>query len=146
MATQGYQLKPSQVLNTLLPALVLIIALLFNSLAISQEPSLEIEAPDNWYQVEVILFTQNGNIGGEAPPHKYQLDFPQNWLTLVDPNMPLEQDGFPLAEGSLLYPSNLENSERIIPLTVVADPLIADQELLSAIAEGSILARMLCLS
>lgn len=136
MATQGYQLKPSQVLNTLLPALVLIIVLLFNSLAISQEPSLEIEAPDNWYQVEVILFTQNGNIGGEAPPHKYQLDFPQNWLTLVDPNMPLEQDGFPLAEGSLLYPSNLENSERIIPLTVVADPLIADQELLGADSTG----------
>ena len=135
MATNGYQVKPSQALKTLLGVLLLMLVPLVNSLANSQEPTpndqppQEIEAPDNWYQVEVILFTQNGNMGGEAPPQQYQLDFPQNWLTLIDPNMPLEQDGFPLAQGSLLYPSNQEDAQRIIPLAVVADPLIADDGL-----------------
>ncbi|MDC0002776.1 peptidoglycan binding protein CsiV [Porticoccaceae bacterium] len=91
--------------------------------AYAEEPSQEIEAPDNWYQVEVILFTQNGNTGGEAPPQDYDLSFPENWLELIDPNMPLEQDGFPLAQGSLLYESAPGNSLRTIPMAVVADPL-----------------------
>jgi len=73
--------------------------------AYAEEPPQEIEAPNNWYQVEVILFTQNGNTGGETPPQDYDLSFPENWLELIDPNMPLEEDGFPLAQGSLLYES-----------------------------------------
>ncbi len=96
-----------------------------NSLANTAEPALEIEAPDNWYQVEVILFTQNANIGGEAPPQDYQLSFPENWLQLINPNMPLQQDGFPLAQGSLLYQPTLNESLRMIPMVTVADPLIA---------------------
>lgn len=92
--------------------------------AYAEEPSLEIEAPDNWYQVEVILFTQNGNTGGEAPPEDYDLSFPENWLELIDPNMPLEQDGFPLAQGSLLYESAPGNLSRTIPMAVVTDPLV----------------------
>ena len=96
-----------------------------NSLANTDEPALEIEAPDNWYQVEVILFTQNGNIGGEAPPQDYQLSFPENWLQLINPNMPLQKDGFPLAQGSLLYQPTLDESLRMIPMVTVADPLLA---------------------
>jgi len=91
--------------------------------AYAEEPPQEIEAPNNWYQVEVILFTQNGNTGGETPPQDYDLSFPENWLELIDPNMPLEEDGFPLAQGSLLYESAPGTSLRTIPMAVVTDPL-----------------------
>ena len=113
------------VARTSLCTLILLLLPFKNSLANTAEPALEIEAPDNWYQVEVILFTQNGNIGGEAPPQNYQLSFPENWLQLIDPNMPLQQDGFPLAQGSLLYQPTLDESLRMIPMVTVADPLIA---------------------
>lgn len=109
------------ILTAVLIAVLIAIAPAINAYA--EEPSQEIEAPDNWYQVEVILFTQNGNTGGEAPPQDYDLSFPENWLELIDPNMPLEQDGFPLAQGSLLYESAPGNSLRTIPMAVVADPL-----------------------
>ena len=62
----------------------------------------EITPPENWYQVEVILFTQQGNLGGETPPQEYSIEFPDNWLELVDPNMPVEENGLPLAEGALI--------------------------------------------
>jgi hypothetical protein len=113
------------VARTSLCTLILLLLPFKNSLANTTEPALEIEAPDNWYQVEVILFTQNGNIGGEAPPQNYQLSFPENWLQLIDPNMPLQQDGFPLAQGSLLYQPTLDESLRMIPMVTVTDPLIA---------------------
>jgi hypothetical protein len=113
------------VARTSLCTLMLLLIPFKNSLANTEEPALEIEAPDNWYQVEVILFTQNGNIGGEAPPQNYQLSFPENWLQLIDPNMPLQQDGFPVAQGSLLYQPTLDESLRMIPMVTVADPLIA---------------------
>jgi hypothetical protein len=44
------------------------------------------QAPENWYQVEVILFTQQRNNRNEAPPKNYQLQFPENWLQLTDPD------------------------------------------------------------
>ena len=113
------------VARTSLCTLILLLLPFKNSLANTEEPALEIEAPDNWYQVEVILFTQNGNIGGEAPPQNYQLSFPENWLQLINPNMPLQQDGFPLAQGSLIYQPTLDESLRMIPMVTVADPLIA---------------------
>lgn len=128
MGTNREQAPCNQSAKSLLYALLLLILPLSIHAADSEEPAPEIEAPDNWYQVEVILFTQNGNIGGEAPPQDYQLNFPENWVQLVDPNMPLEQDGFPLARGSLLYPANPDDSERVIPLIVVADPLTTESE------------------
>lgn len=44
------------------------------------------QAPENWYQVEVILFTQHRNNRNEAPPKNYQLQFPNDWLQLTDPD------------------------------------------------------------
>ena len=116
------------VARTSLCTLMLLLLPFKNSLANTEESALEIEPPDNWYQVEVILFTQNGNIGGEAPPQDYQLSFPENWLQLINPNMPLQQDGFPLAQGSLLYQPTLDESLRMIPMVTVADPLIATED------------------
>lgn len=92
----------------------------------------EIEAPENWYQVEVILFTQQGNIGNEAAPEDYQLEFPSNWIELVDPNMPAHEKGFPLAEGGLINFSQAAQLERRIPLLVVTDPALGESPLNSA--------------
>jgi hypothetical protein len=86
----------------------------------------EITPPENWYQVEVILFTQQGNLGGETPPQEYSIEFPDNWLELVDPNMPVEENGLPLAEGGLIAHQETELLEqRIIPLVTVQDPAIS---------------------
>ena len=98
----------------------------------AEPPQPEIEAPDNWYQVEVILFTQQGNIGNEAPPEGYQLNFPSNWIELVDPNMPTHENGFPLAEGRLINFSHPAPLERRIPLLVVTDPAFIESPLGSA--------------
>lgn len=71
-----------------------------------------VEAPGNWYQAEVILFTQDGNSRNEAPPKDYLLEFPENWLQLTDPeeiiatnlllaedNEPTSLQAFPVADG-----------------------------------------------
>ena len=92
----------------------------------AEPPQPEIEAPDNWYEVEVILFTQQGNIGNEAAPEDYQLEFPSNWIELVDPNMPTHENGFPLAEGGLINFSQPAPPERRIPLLVVTDPAFSE--------------------
>jgi len=98
----------------------------------AEQPKTEIEAPENWYQVEVILFTQQGNIGNEAPPEDYQLDFPSSWIELVDPNMPTLENSFPLAEGGLINFSQLAPLERRIPRLVVTDPTLSESSLHSA--------------
>ena len=109
-----------------------IVAVLFYSLIMSthpvyaEQPKTEIEAPENWYQVEVILFTQQGNIGNEAPPQDYQLEFPSDWVELIDPNMPTPENAFPLAEGGLVNLSQPVPLERRIPLLVVTDPVLGE--------------------
>jgi hypothetical protein len=109
-----------------------IVAALFYSLIMSthpvyaEQPKTEIEAPENWYQVEVILFTQQGNIGNEAPPQDYQLEFPSDWVALIDPNMPTPENTFPLAEGGLVNLSQPVPLERRIPLLVVTDPVLGE--------------------
>lgn len=92
------------------------------------DPNEQLTAPDNWYQVEVILFTHQGNLGGETPPQQYLTEFPDNWLELVDPNMPTQENGLPLANGGLLAVLETELSEqRLIPLVSVQDPALGDQ-------------------
>ena len=100
--------------------------LAFSTAALEISSEEEITPPENWYQVEVILFTQQGNLGGETPPQEYSIEFPDNWLELVDPNMPVEENGLPLAEGALIAHQETELLEqRIIPLVTVQDPVIS---------------------
>ena len=100
--------------------------LAFSTAALEISSEEEITPPENWYQVEVILFTQQGNLGGETPPQEYSIEFPDNWLELVDPNMPVEENGLPLAEGGLIAHQETELLEqRIIPLVTVQDPVIS---------------------
>jgi hypothetical protein len=113
-------------------AAILLLGALLGSSAVAQglNPEEDITPPENWYQVEVILFTQQGNLGGETPPEEYNTEFPDNWLELVDPNMPVEENGLPLAEGGLIvHQTGHQETDllepRIIPLVTVQDPAIS---------------------
>jgi hypothetical protein len=55
--------------------------LLANSIAVFAETP----PPENWYQVEVVLFTHPTNNGDEAIPQDYQLAFSENWRQLAEP-------------------------------------------------------------
>jgi hypothetical protein len=110
--------------------ITLLVGLLTAPLITAQEadPNEELTAPDNWYQVEVILFTHQGNLGGETPPQDYRTEFPDNWLELVDPNMPTQENGLPLANGGLVVELDTELSgQRLIPLVSVPDPVLGNQ-------------------
>ena len=120
----------NRALNLTNIATVVLFGLLTAPLITAQEtdPNEELTAPDNWYQVEVILFTHQGNLGGETPPQDYRTEFPDNWLELVDPNMPTQENGLPLANGGLLVGLDAELSgQRLIPLVSVSDPVLGNQ-------------------
>ena len=111
-------------------ATVLLSGMLLVAPVLAQETNSEDELlpPDNWYQVEVILFTQQGNLGGETPPQEYRTEFPDNWLELVDPNMPEQENGLPLAAGALLAATETEfPDQRLIPLVSVQDPALSNE-------------------
>ncbi len=57
--------------------------------------------PENWYQVEVILFTQDANTSGELPPKEYQLNFPDNLVELVDTKARADEEALAI-EGALM--------------------------------------------
>ena len=90
----------------------------------------EIIPPQNWYQVEVILFTQDGNIGEEVPPLDYDLSFPDDILELIDVEALAEQQKLAIV-GALLPEmpemSLVEASPFVgfIPLIEMQDPAIS---------------------
>ena len=90
----------------------------------------EIIPPQNWYQVEVILFTQDGNIGEEVPPLDYDLNFPDDVLELIDVEALAEQQKLAIV-GALLPEtpeiSLIEASPFVgfIPLIEMQDPAIS---------------------
>ena len=93
---------------------------LTSSLSVAQDNSEQIApvtAP--WYQVEVVIFTQQGYAGEEQPPRRYSLDFPKNTLELLDPNQVADND-FPVAGNRMVSSSD----ERIIPRATVSDPAL----------------------
>jgi hypothetical protein len=114
-----------------LAQLYLSLALTVSAAAVAQESSEYaqplISPPENWYQVEVILFTQQGDNGNEAPPVDYQLGFPANTQQLIDPR--LQNSGItpPIAAGALLSGHKLQALDPlpIIPRAEVEDPAIS---------------------
>jgi len=86
--------------------------------------------PQNWYQVEVILFTQEGNVGEEVPPLDYDLNFPDHILELIDVEALAEQKKLAIV-GALLPESPkislIEASPFVgfIPLIEMQDPAIS---------------------
>ena len=72
-----------------------------NETSIDSPIDAPIEPPENWYQAEVILFTQDGNSRNEAPPKDYQLEFPENWLQLTDPEDVMAINGLSAQDNEL---------------------------------------------
>ena len=77
-----------------------------------------------WYQVEVVIFTQQGFIGNEQPPRQYQLDFPGNVLELRDTDYIGNNYPIPDYEAQLALDANLQG-QRAIPVVTVEDPAIS---------------------
>ena len=94
---------------------------LTSSLSAAQDNSqLAEEDAAPWYQVEVVVFTQQGYTGAEQPPRRYKLDFPQNNLDLLEPGQISDND-FPVAGNGVVSTT----AARIIPLATIADPALS---------------------
>ena len=105
---------------------------LSSSLSVAQDSDEQTEDAAPWYQVEVVIFTQQGYAGEEQQPSSYNLDFPDNSLELLEPGQ-ISNNNFPVAGNGLIsnLPANLvpTTAERIIPLATVADPALGFAEL-----------------
>ena len=83
--------------------------------------------PENWYQVEVILFTQDANTSGELPPKEYQLNFPDNLVELVDTKARADEEALAI-EGALMPDidelplQDYSPFAELIPLIEMQDP------------------------
>jgi hypothetical protein len=93
-------------------------ALLGLSLVSSASTAQEPQSPEqsSWYQVEVVIFTQQGYAGSEQPPKKYTLDFPENTLELLDTDY--IGNNYPTTDYDAL------EAERAIPVVNVEDPAL----------------------
>lgn len=120
--------------NSGLVFLCLCIALSFSAVTVAEENSedsqQQISPPENWYQVEVILFTQQGDAGNEAPPADYQLAFPTSWQELIDPQLTEHGTTPPIAAGALLsldrpHDVEVDPQPSLIPRAQVEDPAIS---------------------
>ena len=120
--------------NSGLVFLCLCIALSFSAVTVAEENSedsqQQISPPENWYQVEVILFTQQGDAGNEAPPADYQLAFPTSWQKLIDPQLTEHGTTPPIAAGALLsldrpHDVEVDPQPSLIPRAQVEDPAIS---------------------
>ena len=111
--------KPERKVRQAILAL-LTIALLPSGLSQAQEsddPAGK-EAP-SWYQVEVVIFTQQGYAGNEQPPREVALEFHDNTVELLDPEESASHS-FPLAAGVI---STL--NQPLIPYVEAQDPALA---------------------
>ena len=95
---------------------------LTSSLSVAQDANQEAEeaAAAPWYQVEVVIFTQQGYSGAEQPPRSYGLDFPKNNLDLLEPGE-ISDNNFPIASHGVVSTT----AARIIPQATVADPALS---------------------
>ncbi len=89
---------------------------LSSSLSLGQQTN-DPEQPSSWYQVEVVIFTQQGYIGNEQPPRKYTLDFPEKYVELRD-------TGYIGSNYPQINYDATRDSERAIPLAIVEDPAL----------------------
>ena len=94
-------------------------AMLGSTIAINSTIAQEDNDPQllSWYQVEVVIFTQQGYTGSEQPPRKYSLGFPDNILQLLDTDY--------IGHNHPLIDFNATEPERAIPVVEVEDPALA---------------------
>jgi len=108
---------------------------LTSSLSLAQDNSAEAEEPAApWYQVEVVIFTQEGFTGAEQPPRRYNLDFPKNNLDLLDPSQ-VSDNNFPISGNGVVSTT----AARIIPLAIAEDPaLTLSAQTLAALSDSEL--------
>ena len=94
-------------------------ALLGPAMAINSSIAQESDDPKqlSWYQVEVVILTQEGYSGSEQPPRKTSLDFPDHILQLLDTDY--IGNNYPPIDIKAPAP------ERAIPVVKVEDPALA---------------------
>ena len=80
--------------------------------------------PENWYQVEIILFTQPDNLSGEIPPLDHNLEYPENLLALIDAEARSHQFTLSQIQAALLLDPE---AEPLLPKVLVWIP-IAEME------------------
>ena len=79
-----------------------------------------ITPPENWYQVEVILFSHPGTTSEEEAPNKSEFKFPQNLVELIDPQA-LEEAQSLRIEGAILKQEDNNVIENISDLFEFVD-------------------------
>jgi hypothetical protein len=89
------------------------------------------EPPSNWYQVEIVLFTQQRQGGSESPSKDYRLQFPENWRELAQGNIPLSGISSPLVDD--ISATELLNGKAAF--TVRNTPLFSTELTLAAVEE-----------
>jgi len=93
-------------------------------LAQENQQAIPLVPPKNWYQVEIILFTQPDNTSGEIPPLDYHLKYPDNLLALIDADARAHQYTLAQIENALLFDPE---AITILPKTLIWIP-IAEME------------------
>jgi hypothetical protein len=92
--------------------------------------------PDNWYQAEVVIFTQGSAAPDEVASQQYQLKYPKRWLRLLNRDTVIDIRQLADAFESGIDPDAAEALKRIsiqnsLPQTTTASdasaPLIAPQ-------------------
>lgn len=96
---------------------VCLLSLISGLCVAQQDNNLQTEDGASWYQVEVIIFKQQGYIGEEQPPRTYSLDFAENSLELIDADQ-FREHNFPLATSAVISLP----AEGATPSVIVDDP------------------------
>lgn len=117
--------QPAGPINRLLFAVLSVLSLTCVSQETEGMNELDIVPPENWYQVELIVFTQDGNTQGELPPEQVELAFPNNLTELVNAEeLALKVEN--AIEGALLPEPRADevNQVTLIPVALVQDPYL----------------------
>ncbi|MBT4164489.1 MAG: hypothetical protein HOE58_06750 [Porticoccaceae bacterium] len=110
--------------------LFMLAAVIASSFASAQENQLPtpLVPPENWYQVEIILFTQPDNLSGEIAPLDHHLEYPKNLLALIDAEARSHQFTLSQIQAALLLDPEatpvLPTTLTWIPIEEMEDPAI----------------------
>jgi len=129
--------------------LILVVSQWFASATYANQTSGSPWQPDNWYQAEVVIFTQGSAVPDEAASLQYQLKYPQRWLRLLDSDTVIDirqladafEDGIdPDAAGALKRLSIQSNLPRTTAASDASAALIPGAPVPSAVIAGPLIA------
>ena len=129
--------------------LILVVSQWFASATYANQTSGSPWQPANWYQAEVVIFTQGSAVPDEAASLQYQLKYPQRWLRLLDSDTVIDirqladafEDGIdPDAAGALKRLSIQSNLPRTTAASDASAALIPGAPVPSAVIAGPLIA------